>query len=145
MAANLITNVQQVVQSAVTADLHCWLNSTVAFTGGPLVSSHTEQSRSAKNRAEHNIAKVENPADLPSRGMRAKAHTMHCFGFMDLTGPTIWTLFGIQKILQLGIPATTKSNQWHYSLSSKRSCFSVHDNLPYEVENREEIPSRIIR
>ena len=31
MAANLITNVQQAIQPIITADLHCWLDSTVSL------------------------------------------------------------------------------------------------------------------
>ena len=97
MAANLITNVQQAIQPIITADLHCWLDSTVALfwilgTGEykQFVANRVNKIRQHSSITCHHVPTAENPADLGSRGGSVVDAPLWRYGPHWLADPDKW-------------------------------------------------------
>jgi hypothetical protein len=97
MAANLITNVQQAIQPIITADLHCWLDSTVALfwilgTGEykQFVANRVNKIRQHSSITWHHVPTAENPADLGSRGGSVVDAPLWRYGPQWLADPDKW-------------------------------------------------------
>ena len=97
MAANLITNVQQAIQPIITADLHCWLDSTVALfwilgTGEykQFVANRVNKIRQHSSITWHHVPTSENPADLGSRGGSVVDAPLWRYGPQWLVDPDKW-------------------------------------------------------
>ena len=97
MAANLIVNVQQAVQPIITADLHCWLDSTVALfwilgTGEhkQFVSNRVNKIRQHSSITWHHVPSLENPADLGSRGGSVVDAPLWRYGPQWMADPDQW-------------------------------------------------------
>ena len=93
MAANLITTVHQAIQPIITADLHCWLDSTVALfwilgTGEykQFVANRVNKIRQHSSITWHHVP----TADLRSRGGSVVDAPLWRYGPQWLADPDKW-------------------------------------------------------
>ena len=97
MAANLIANFHEAIQPILTANLHCWLDSTIALfwilRSGEyrqFVSNRVNKISQHKGISWHDVPTSDNPADLGSRGASVVDNALWRYGPPWLSNPDQW-------------------------------------------------------